>query len=476
MPDILSLLLNLQPVLTKTTCRQLYQIVMAMLVMPAHVTQRGIARWADKGGSYRTVHRFFHTDIDWMQVNWLLFLRVLYCAGDTYLLAGDETVVKKAGKHTFGLDRFFSSLADRPVAGVAFFALALVSVQKRQAYTLSVQQVVRTQDEKDSARQKREEKKTKKGKTGQSVSPNTGESIKKAGRPKGSKNKNKEQITLSPELGRILLWTKKLLALIGKKIVLHYLVLDGHFGNHPSYQMTRQLGLHLISKMRHDAQLYLLPTEAQQQASPRLRYGQRLDYDNLPLSSRVSCEQEDGYEHGVYQMQCRHKDFAEVLNLIVIVKTHLVTGRRGHVLLFSSDLALEALLLVEYYRLRFQIEFEFRDAKQHFGLSDFMCVGETSVQNAVGLSFFMGNLSCHLLECFGESFPQAGVVDLKSYYRGRRYALETLKYLPEALKCLAEFADGIVCSGVLARLDSVLDQVCRLGLIHPGGKVASGSS
>ncbi|WP_309711622.1 transposase [Armatimonas sp.] len=237
--------------------------------------------------------------------------------------------------------------------------------------------------------------------------------------------------------------------------------------------MTRQLGLHLISKMRHDAQLYLLPTQDQQQASPRLRYGDRLDYDNLPLASRVSCEQEDDYEREVYQMQCRHKDFAEVLNIVVIVKTHRVTERRGHVVLFSSDLDLVALTLVEYYSLRFQIEFEFRDAKQHFGLSDFVCVGETSVANAVGLSFFMGNLSCHLLDCFGASFPDAGIVDLKSYYRGRRYALETLKYVPSALKCLAEFADGIVCSGLLSRLESVVDQVCRLGLIHPGGKVAT---
>ncbi|WP_394793981.1 transposase [Armatimonas sp.] len=465
MPDILPLLLRLQPVLTKTTCRQLYRIVMAILVMPKHITQRSIARWADKGGSYRTIHRFFQTNIDWMQVQWLLFLLVLHTTTDTYLLVGDETVLKKAGKHTFGLDRFFSSLAQKPVPAVAFFALALVNVQKRQAYTLSAQQVVRTQQEKDEAKQKREDRKSKNNKSS--------EYIKKAGRPKGSKNKNKEKITLNPELARILLWTQKLLALIGKKIALHYLVLDGHFGNHPSYQMTRQLGLHLISKMRHDAQLYLLPTQDQQQASPRLRYGDRLDYDNLPLASRVSCEQEDDYEREVYQMQCRHKDFAEVLNIVVIVKTHRVTERRGHVVLFSSDLDLVALTLVEYYSLRFQIEFEFRDAKQHFGLSDFVCVDETSVQNAVGLSFFMGNLSCHLLECFGESFPQAGIADLKSYYRGRRYALETLKYLPSALKCLPEFADGIVCSGVLSRLDSVLDQVCRLGLIHPEGKATS---
>jgi hypothetical protein len=37
--------------------------------------------------------------------------------------------------------------------------------------------------------------------------------------------------------------------------------------------------------------------------------------------------------------------------------------------------------------------------------------------------------------------------------------LETLKCLPERLKCLPDFADDIVCS-------SILDKVCRLGLIH----------
>ena len=98
MPDILSLLLKLQPLLTKTTCRQLHQIVMAILVMPANITQRSIARWAEKGASYRTVQRFFQTNIDWTQIQWLLFLLVLYVAADTYLLVGDETVLKKSEK------------------------------------------------------------------------------------------------------------------------------------------------------------------------------------------------------------------------------------------------------------------------------------------------------------------------------------------------------------------------------------------
>jgi putative transposase len=100
-----------------------------------------------------------------------------------------------------------------------------------------------------------------------------------------------------------------------------------------------------------------------------------------------------------------------------------------------------------------------RDAKQHFGLSDFLCVSEVAIKNSVALAFFMGNLSLYLLRSLREQFPEAGILDLKCHYRGRRYALETLKCLPDRLKCLPDFADDIVCSGIL-------DKVCRLGLIH----------
>ena len=57
------------------------------------------------------------------------------------------------------------------------------------------------------------------------------------------------------------------------------------------------------------------------------------------------------------------KCFPDLLNLVVIVKTKLATQQRAHVVLFSSELALEADKLILYYRLRFQIEFNFRDAK-----------------------------------------------------------------------------------------------------------------
>lgn len=454
MPDILPFLVSLQSVLSKTQCHQLCRIALAMLVMPGDITQRGISRWADKGGSYRTIHRFFHSEIDWLQVNWLFFCNYLSNAPATYLLVGDETVLKKAGKQTFGLDRFFSSLADKPVPGVAFFGLALVNVRTRRAYTLCAEQVVRSDAEKEERKKQKQQKLERKVKA---AAP-----AKKRGRPKGSKNKNKTEVVLSLELGRILAWAHKALALVEKKLPVVYFVLDGHFGNHPSYQMTRKLNLHLISKMRHNAALYYLPTEEEKQDKPRLVYGAKVDCNALPLACRLSETVEEGYRLGVYQIPCRHKDFAEVLNVVILKKTQIATGRSGHVILFSSDRSLAAATLVDYYGLRFQIEFEFRDAKQHFGLSDFRAVSEVAVRNSVGLAFFMGNLSTYLLTSLRERFPEAGVADLKSYYRGRRY-------VAEVLKCLPDFAEAIVCA-------KVMEQVARLGCIHSSQKQAQMTS
>src|SRR5579859_4649638 len=102
MPDILPVILALAPVLPARTCRQLYRIVVAVLSMTGRITQRGISRWTDKGGSYRTVQRFFQTNIDWLAVNWRFFQHFVYDRNGVYLLAGDETVVSKSGKHTFG--------------------------------------------------------------------------------------------------------------------------------------------------------------------------------------------------------------------------------------------------------------------------------------------------------------------------------------------------------------------------------------
>ena len=69
-----------------------------------------------------------------------------------------------------------------------------------------------------------------------------------------------------------------------------------------------------------------------------------------------------------------------------------------HVILFSSDFALPYDKLIEYYKLRFQIEFNFRDAKQYWGLEDFMNISKNAVYNAANLAMFMVNMSFVLLQ------------------------------------------------------------------------------
>ena len=88
-------------------------------------------------------------------------------------------------------------------------------------------------------------------------------------------------------------------------------------------------------------------------------------------------------------------------------------------------------LLVDYYGLRFQIEFNFRDAKQYWGLEDFMNVTPTGVTNAANLSLFMVNVAYCLQASMRPHDPDYSILDLKADYRGYKYVQETIKMLPE---------------------------------------------
>ena len=451
MPSILPILLALTPVLPKTTCHQLHRIVVAMLAMTGRITQLGISRWTEKGGSYRTIQRFFHTEIDWLAVQWLFFTRFVYDPNGTYLLAGDETVVTKSGKHTYGLDRFFSSLCGRAVPGLAFFSMALIHVQNRKAYSLSNEQVLRTEEEKQQA--------TKQKRSKQKPESQVNTPKKPRGRPKGSKNKQKADLPLSAELLRIQAQARKVTTLLKKRMAVVYFVLDGHFGNAGACQMVRQLDLHLISKMRSDAALYLRPTTLQKQTTPQRKYGDRLDFAQMSEALLCWSQTEDGYNTVFYRAVCLHKHFDRLLNVVILQRTHLASGRKGQVILFSSDLFLGAGALIDYYRLRFQIEFTFRDAKQHFGLEDFMGLKKTSVQNAMSLSLFMVNLSSFLLSSLRTQISGAGIADLKSGYRGQHYASALLKMLPQN-------PEAIIC-------EQIMEQIGRLGLIHGASEKAA---
>ncbi len=123
--------------------------------------------------------------------------------------------------------------------------MSLVNVKEEHSYPLEINQIVKSAEEKAASRAKAEEKKVKKS-----------TEKKKRGRPKGSKNKDKQGVVLNPELLRIQDGLISLLKTVEKVMSLKYVVMDEHVGNYPIAWMVRQVKLHLVSKLRSNAALY----------------------------------------------------------------------------------------------------------------------------------------------------------------------------------------------------------------------------
>jgi putative transposase len=433
MPDIMVVLACFSQCIEPTTLRQLGRVIEAMLAISGRVTMKGLSRWSNQGGSYRTIQRVFNTSLNWLQLNWLLIRHHLLDADDVVLMSGDHVVVTKSGKTTYGLDRFFSSLYGKAVPGLCFLSLSLLSVQRRTSYPVVTEQVDQPVETSSQASPKK---------------PSGGS----RGRPKGSKNRNRREVELSPSLCFIQEHIKRLRGQMGEAFKVDYFIFDGELGHHDALQMVRQVGLHLISKLRYNSALYMPYEGPYAGRGPHRKYGPKLDYQNIPSAYLKATSIDKEFETRIYQMSLWHKKFADLLNIVVIVKTNLKTTKRAHVVLFSSDLDLGYEQVIDYYRLRFQLEFNFRDAKQYWGLEDFMSVKERSVYNSANLAMFMVNLSQALIRPMRAQWSAFSVNDLKAWFRGRKYVVETLKLLPEP-------PDSIF-------IEQVVTQMAELGRIN----------
>ena len=442
----------LSQIFPKQFVRLLGIVSQAMLCCNGRITMLGLSRWSSKGGSYRSIQRLYGSTVNWLQLNWLFFKANRLKKEEVYLLAGDETTVTKSGNSTHGLGRFFSSTHGRAVKGLNFLSLCLVGVSSGQAVPLLMEQM--EGDMKKETQVKKEPAKGEaKGKKETQVKKETG--VK--GRPKGSKNKNRSE----PELTPYLKWMKEhiqlALNMIGQQISIAYYVYDGAFGNNPCLQMVLSCGLHMISKLQCNSALWFPYDGEYGGRGPHRKYGEKVDYKNLPEKYLKSKTVENGVEERIYQIQVWHKDFPELLNVTIIQRIHLKDGKSGHVVLFSDDLTLSYDKMILYYRLRFQIEFTFRDAKQYWGLEDFMNIKTTQVKNAANISMFMVNVSRFLTEQ-NVANTEPSILDIKTRSQTAFYLDLILKNHPEILGSIS--------------LEELQMNLADIGCIHPQKKAA----
>ncbi len=125
MNEIIAILNTVSPHLKARSLKQMTLLIEAMLSMTGRVTMLSLSRWTEKGGSYRTVQRFFKEKIEWSALRWQLIKQHTQETKGIWLLIGDEVMVTKSGKETHGLGVFFFDL-QQAIAWSVFFKPVII--------------------------------------------------------------------------------------------------------------------------------------------------------------------------------------------------------------------------------------------------------------------------------------------------------------------------------------------------------------
>ena len=430
------------------------------------VTMLNMSRWSGSEGSYRSIQRMMGSNWDWLKINLICFglwaclntgikhsEEELIILKKRFILALDEVVEPKSRNKTYGIGRFFSSILQKPVNAIKTHVASIIDREKRKSFVLDHCQIVKAKQLVKSKKKKQPKATKSKRKAGR---PKGSKNKRKAGRPKGSKNKmlKKEEGAIYSSMVSLL---SKVCPSFSSKFgfSLAYVVGDGSYGNKTGCLIAKEWGLNLISKLNCKSALYWPFEGICKRNGRRPIYGKKINLDKIPVNYRVSRKRlKDGTIQEIYHLnKVRSKRIPYALNVVVINRTK-PNGQIARVILFSTCSDLTAEDIIEIYRLRFQIEFNFRNAKQYFGLADFKNTKPQQVKNAISWSFFMENISTLTLEDLREENQNAdlNIQDLKAWFRGESYLNEILNY--------AEKSDNPILN------EEQKQRVLELGSIH----------
>lgn len=234
------------------------------------------------------------------------------------ILAFDPTFIVKSGKHTSGLDYFWSGKDQRTKKGLELGCLAAVDVINQTAFYLDGIQTPT------------------------------------------SKERKKKKITLIDHYRDFLL--EKIDQL---KEISSCLTVDGYFMKKDFILPLVENGMTVITKMRSDANLNYMYTGRQKKGRGRKRInGGKVNWKKLDMDKWekvFSNKKEACYTAELFCLAIK-------MNVRIIYFIDRETGT--HQIFLCTDVKMDAKNIMKYYRLRFQIEFLIRDGKQHSGLED----------------------------------------------------------------------------------------------------------
>ena len=342
---VLQQMAQLQP-LSKAQCRFLTVLLPALLVVRGKVNFVNLSRYC--GLHERTLRRQFRAAFDWPLFN-RLALAPVTAAGGAHIVALGASFVKKSGKKTYGLDRFFNGCLGRVQKGLEVSLVSLIDVATNTAYALSVRQT-----------------------------PPSGAT------PPGA--------TMPPGETRMDFYLKHLQGVVEQGALpgsVRYGVFDGAFAKQKFVDGVCELGLQVVSKLRCDADLRHLYTGPQKKRGRRKLYDGKVDFTDLSRWHDAGAV--EPHLH-LYTVVAHHQSLRRVLRVVLLV-CDKEPAKPRYVLLFSSDVALSAAEIVRFYKARFQMEFWFRDAKGWTGLEECQARDEKALHFHFNASLSAVNLA-----------------------------------------------------------------------------------
>ncbi|QKQ77716.1 transposase [Nostoc sp. TCL240-02] len=223
----------------------------------------------------------------------------------------------KSGKKTFGLDQFYNGSHNRVERGLEVSLVAVVDVETEVGYGLLAEQ---TFDQ-----------------------------------------------TFCPDLTRMDYYLHHLeITQPQLPPQVRYLAVDGAYAKEPFVTGVRALNLDVISKLRRDANLRYVFEGEQKARRAKRKYDGKVDLAD-PTGLTWVRELQSGVE--LYTAVVWHVSLKRKIHLAYLLDRRK-PNKPSYAVLFSTDINQSADDIYRFYKLRFQIEFIFRDAKQFTGLSD----------------------------------------------------------------------------------------------------------
>lgn len=304
--------------ISKPQLKFLLILFSTIMILRGRVNYRNMSRYSVL--HEKSFSRNFKKTFDFTELNHRLILETIPEANKK-MAAIDASFVPKSGKHSYGIDYFWSGVAGKSKKGQEISSLAIVDLDYNTAYNLSVEQT-----------------------------------------PSGSEIGKKEENRIDFYLQQIQRNQNYL-----RTHCILYIATDGFYSKTRFIDGLVGLGFHQVGRLRDDANLrYLYKGLHEKRKGAKKKYDGKVKYDDLSKWQFVT-EIESGVS--LYTADLNSPRFKRNLRVVYLLDQRK-SNKYRYALFFSTDLTLSPLDIFNMYRARFQIEFIFRDAKQFTGLTD----------------------------------------------------------------------------------------------------------